>query len=133
MRILGVDQGTKRIGLAISDETGTVATPVGYVGSVAELVQVATDRGAGQIVVGVPRRLDGTHSEQTARALSFIATLQEATALPVMKWDERLTTAQVERVLVEGNVRRADRKEKRDQLAATVLLQSYLDAHNSQG
>jgi len=130
MRILAVDHGQKRIGLAVSDETGTVAQPVGYVtGGVADVARVAAERGAEKIVVGVPRRLDGTASEQTERALAFITALQQATAVPVVRWDERLTTAQVERVLVQGNVRRADRKEKRDQLAATVLLQSYLDAH----
>ena len=131
MRILGVDQGSKRIGLAISDETGTVATPVGYVSSLAELLRVAAERGAQQIVVGVPRRLDGTASGQTDRTLAFIATLEKTTTLPVARWDERLTTAQAERVLIEGNVRRADRREKRDQLAAQLLLQSYLDAQNA--
>jgi putative Holliday junction resolvase len=130
MRILAVDHGKKRIGLAISDETGTVATPVGYVTSVSELVRVATERGAGKIVVGLPRKLDGTNSPQTEATLAFIKSLEQATVLPVVKWDERLTTAQAERVLVEGDVRRADRKEKRDQLAATILLQSYLDAQS---
>jgi len=130
MRILGVDFGSKRIGLALSDETGTVAQPVGYVaGGVNEVLRVASERGAGKIVVGLPRRLDGSSSEQTEQTRKFIAALQQATALPVESWDERLTTAQAERVLLEGNVRRADRKEKRDQLAATILLQSYLDAH----
>ena len=131
MRILAVDHGQKRIGLAISDETGSVATPVGYATSVAEVVRTATERGAGKIVVGLPRRLDGTNSPQTEATLSFIQTLAAATVLPVVKWDERLTTAQAERVLIEGDVRRADRKEKRDQLAATILLQSYLDAHQT--
>jgi putative Holliday junction resolvase len=131
MRILGVDFGNKRIGLAISDETGTVALPVGYVtGGVNEVVRAATERGAGKIVVGVPRRLDGTSSEQTEHTRKFISALKQATALPVEDWDERLTTAQAERVLLEGDVRRAQRKEKRDQLAATILLQSYLDATN---
>jgi putative Holliday junction resolvase len=130
MRILGVDFGTKRIGLAISDETGTVAQPVGYVtGGVAEVLRVATERGAGKIVVGLPRRLDGTASEQTDRTREFTDALKRATTLPVDGWDERLTTAQAERVLLEGDVRRAERKQKRDQLAATILLQSYLDAH----
>lgn len=132
MRILGVDFGSKRTGLAISDETGTVAQPVGYVtGGVNEVARVATERSAGKIVVGLPRRLDGTNSEQTERAQKFIAALKEATVLPVESWDERLTTAQAERVLLEGNVRRAKRKEKRDQLAATILLQSYLDAQGT--
>jgi len=129
MRILGVDFGNKRTGLAISDETATVAQPIGYVtGRVQEVLRVATERGAGKIVVGLPRRLDGTDSEQTERSRRFIAALQAATTLPVESWDERLTSAQAERVLLEGNVRRAQRKEKRDQLAATILLQSYLDA-----
>jgi putative Holliday junction resolvase len=131
MRVLGVDFGTKRIGLAVSDETGTVAQPVGYVtGGVNEVLRVATERGAGKIVVGMPRRLDGTASAQTDSTEKFIRALKKATTLPVEGWDERLTTAQAERVLLEGDVRRAERKEKRDQLAATILLQSYLDATN---
>ena len=130
MRTLAIDFGSKRIGLAISDETGTVAQPLGYVtGGVSEVMRVATERGAGRLVVGIPRRLDGTASDQTKRTLDFVAALKRATALPVAEWDERLTTAQAERVLLEGDVRRAKRKQKRDQLAATILLQSYLDAH----
>lgn len=128
MRVLAVDQGEKRIGLAISDETGTIAQSIGYVTSIAELLKVATERGAAKILVGFPRRLDGTATPQTERVESFIATLRGATTLPVIKWDERLTTAQATRVLLEGNVRRKDRKEKVDQLAAQLLLQSYLDA-----
>ena len=136
MRILGVDFGSKRVGLAISDETGIVALAIGYVdgGGVntvsREVVRVATERGAGTIVVGVPVRLDGTSSLQTERTLQFIAALEAATASPVKHWDERLTPAQAERVLLEGNVRRKDRKQKIDQLAAQLMLQSYLDAQN---
>lgn len=130
MRTLAVDQGEKRIGLAISDETGTVAQSIGYVTSIAELLKVATERGAGKILVGLPRRLDGTSSPQTERVEAFILTLQSATSLPVIKWDERLTTAQATRVLLEGNVRRKDRKQKVDQLAAQLMLQSYLDSQN---
>jgi putative holliday junction resolvase len=132
MRILGVDFGNKRTGLAISDETGTVAQPVGYVaGGANDVARAATERGAGKIVVGLPRRLDGTFSEQTETTQKFIVALKRVTTIPVESWDERLTTAQAERVLLEGNVRRAKRKEKRDQLAATILLQSYLDAQAS--
>lgn len=132
MRILGVDFGNKRTGLAISDETGTVAQPVGYVtGGANDVARAATERGAGKIVVGLPRRLDGTSSEQTETTQKFIIALKRVSAIPVESWDERLTTAQAERVLLEGNVRRAKRKEKRDQLAATILLQSYLDAQAS--
>jgi len=130
MRILGVDHGTKRIGLAVSDETGIVAQSIGYVANLAGVLEVAAERGAGKFVVGVPRRLDGTASEQTDRTMAFIAKLTAATKLPVVGWDERLTTAQATRVLIEGNVRRKDRKEKIDQLAAQLMLQSYLDAQS---
>ena len=136
MRILGVDFGSRRIGLAISDETGTIALAIGHldgggVNTVSrEVVRVATERGAGTIVVGLPVRLDGTASLQTERTLKFIAALETATTIPVKRWDERLTTAQAERVLLEGNVRREQRREKRDQLAAQILLQCYLDAQN---
>ena len=133
MRILGVDHGLQRIGLAISDETGTVAQSIGYVrANISEVVRVATERNAGKFVVGLPKRLDGTASEQTEHTLAFIAALERATTLPVLRWDEWLTTAQATRVLIEGNVRRKDRKEKVDQLAAQLMLQCYLDAHAEQ-
>ncbi len=129
MRILGVDFGTKRIGLAVSDETGTVAQAVGYVtGGAAEVARVAAEKGAARIVVGVPVRLNNTASPQTERTLAFVSELGAATSVPVVRWDERLTTAQAERVLIEGNVRGKDRREKIDQLAAQLMLQSYLDA-----
>ena len=95
-----------------------------------EVVRMAAERHAETIVVGLPVRLDGTSSHQTERTLKFIAALEAATTIPVKRWDERLTTAQAERVLLEGNVRRKDRKQKIDQLAAQLMLQSYLDATN---
>ncbi len=131
MRVLGVDFGSKRIGLAISDETGTVAQPVGYVtGGVKEVVRVATERGAGRIVVGVPRRLDGSSSPQTEKTFQFIAALEQAIQKPVVRWDERLTTVQAERTLIESDLSRRERKEKIDTVAAQLMLQSYLDAAN---
>jgi putative Holliday junction resolvase len=136
MRILGVDFGLKRVGLAISDETGTVAVPIDYIeGSSDEgvsraVVEVATGRGASKVVVGVPLRMNGQTSQQTERTLRFITALGRATTLPVERWDERLTTAQAERALLEGNVRRKERKQKIDSMAAQIMLQSYLDAHN---
>jgi putative Holliday junction resolvase len=136
MRILGVDFGNKRVGLALSDETGTVASPLTYIdgGGVAavsrEIVRVCTERKVGKIVVGVPVRLDGTRSEQTEHTLAFIEELERTTVIPVAKWDERLTSVQANRALLEGNVRRSERKEKIDKLAAQIMLQSYLDATN---
>jgi putative holliday junction resolvase len=136
MRVLGVDFGHKRIGLALSDETGTIASPLTYIdgGGIAavsrEIVKLCSERQAGKIVVGVPLRLDGTRSEQTERTLAFIAELQGTATIPVVKWDERLTSVQANRALLEGNMRRSDRKEKIDSLAAQLMLQSYLDATN---
>jgi putative pre-16S rRNA nuclease len=136
MRILGVDYGQKRVGLAISDETGIIAQSVDYVegGSdkkvIEEVLRVAKERAVGKIIVGVPVRMNGTPSPQTGRTLQFVTTLKQATPLPVEPWDERLTSVQAERVLIEGNVRRKDRKEKIDKLAAQLMLQSYLDAIN---
>ncbi len=75
-------------------------------------------------------RLDGKPSEQTERTLAFIAGLRRATTIPVVPWDERLTSVQAERALLEGNVRRSERKLKIDKLAAQIMLQSYLDATN---
>ena len=114
MRFLGVDFGHKRIGLALSDESGTVASPLTYIdgGGMAatsrEIARISAERKVGKIVVGVPLRLDGTRSEQTEHTLAFIVELQSATTIPVAKWDE----------------------EKIDKLAAQIMLQSYLDATN---
>jgi putative Holliday junction resolvase len=136
MRFLGVDFGHKRIGLALSDESGTVASPLTYIdgGGMAatsrEIARISAERKVGKIVVGLPLRLDGTRSEQTEHTLAFIVELQSATTIPVTKWDERLTSVQANRALLEGNVRRSERKEKIDKLAAQIMLQSYLDATN---
>ena len=136
MRILGIDYGSKRIGLAVSDETGMLAQGLDYLpgGSVesvcCEIIKLAAERRVGAIVVGVPVRLSGQPSEQTERTLKFIAALERATNVPVHRWDERLTTVQAERALLEADLRRKDRKEKRDRLAAQLMLQSYLDAKN---
>ena len=138
MRVLGIDYGQTRVGLALSDETGTIAQSLSYCDGGADrkvvqaVLQTATERGAGKIVVGVPVRMNGSPSPQTERTLQFVAALQAATTLPVHRWDERLTTVQAQRVLIEGNVRRKDRREKIDQLAAQIMLQSYLDATNPQ-
>src|SRR6266478_5273396 len=136
MRVLGVDFGHKRIGLALSDETGTIASPLQYIdgGGMAaasrEISRISAEHEVGKIVVGLPLRLDGTRSEQTEHTLAFILELQNATTIPVAKWDERLTSVQANRALLEGNVRRSDRKEKIDKVAAQIMLQSYLDATN---
>ena len=139
MRILGIDYGNKRVGLALSDETAMLASPLGYLPGGADeqvcqtVLELVQRRQAGAIVVGLPLQLDGRSSPQTERTRRFIAALQRVSPVPVERWDERLTTAQAERVLIEGGVRRRDRREKIDQLAAQLMLQSYLDAKSNAG
>jgi putative Holliday junction resolvase len=133
---LAIDFGNKRIGLAISDESATVALGLeNLAGGPIEktcqaIIKLATERAVGEIVVGVPLRLSGEASEQTEHTLKFIAALEQVTAIPVRRWDERLTSVQAERAMLEGDLRRRDRKANRDRLAAQILLQSYLDAQN---
>jgi putative Holliday junction resolvase len=133
-RLLGVDLGEKRVGLAVSDPTGVLATPlrVLHVRSPADaLRQVAAacaEVGAEGIVLGLPRNMDGTEGPKAREARAFAAGLGEATAHPVFLYDERLTTSLVERTLLDADVSRRRRREVRDKLAAQVILQSYLDA-----
>ncbi len=137
MRILGVDYGRKRVGLAISDETGSISFPLEYIKGgqdravCEEIERIARQREATQIVVGVPLGMDGLSTEQTERTLAFVAALRQVTSLHVDRWDERLTSVQAERVLIEGDVRRKHRKGKIDKIAAQIMLQSYLDAANT--
>ena len=134
-RIAGIDPGEVRIGVAISDETQSIAFPretVSARGSTAEAVSrveeaLGGDRVA-RIVVGLPLRLDGTEGEAARRARAFGDALGEALGLEVVYWDERLTTAAAERSLDEMRRRGARRREVVDQSAATILLQAYLDA-----
>ena len=133
MRILGIDHGTKRIGLALSDELGITAQPLPFVDSdkPQRIGEIVRDRQVTKIVVGMPRNMDGSYGPAATAAREFIETLKPIVAVPIETWDERLTTSQAQRVLVEGNVSRAKRKEKVDSMAAQLLLQSYLDAHGS--
>jgi putative Holliday junction resolvase len=133
MRILGIDHGTKRIGIAISDELGMIAQPLEFIpaeplnNSLARLKKIIDDRGVELLLVGMPRNMDGTYGPAAAKVNEFIATLKTVITTPVKLWDERLTSAQANRVLIQANVRRDKRKEKVDMTAAAILLQSYLD------
>lgn len=133
-RILGVDYGTRRVGLAISDPLGMLATPlcIESVRSVEEAVaavcRIARERAVDRVVVGIPLNMDGTSGPMAQEAAQFIELLKPASGLPVEGWDERLSTSMVERVLLEADLSRGRRKEVRDKLAAQVILQGYLDA-----
>ena len=131
---LGVDVGTVRVGLAGSDETGTIATPLRTVPRRPaaqlwrELDQVVGDRLPERIVVGLPRRLDGSEGASAGDARGLADQLQRRTGLPVEMWDERFTTAAAERSMIAQGQRRAERRESVDAVAATLLLQSWLDS-----
>lgn len=130
-RVLGVDPGTVRVGLAVSDPDRVVATPAGVVeggkGAARRIAEVAAERGISTAIVGLPRALSGRETESTAQARSLAAAL-EREGLDVLLWDERLTTVSADRALGSLGRRGAKAKAVRDQAAATVLLQSWLDA-----
>lgn len=129
---MALDVGGKRIGVAVSDETGTIATPVGYVhrgpGDVEALRRHVDRFGATRLVAGLPTGLSGREGPQAADVRRFADATAVALGLPLDYWDERLTTAIAERALIESGTRRAKRKERIDAVAAAVILQGYLDA-----
>jgi putative pre-16S rRNA nuclease len=138
-RVLALDVGGKRTGLAISDASGTLARPLGVIASPNPLGDVLTrieglereDDGLAAIVVGRPVRLDGTPNDQTARVEALVATLRARTPIPVVLQDERLTSVEAESRLAvkERDWRR--RKQKLDAAAAAVILQDFLDSRHS--
>lgn len=133
-RILALDHGTKRIGVAISDETRMIAQPLEFIpaeppeGVFERLRAILSEKPAELILIGMPRNMDGSYGPAAEKVRAFVEQLKAVVDLPVRTWDERLTSAQANRVLVQGNVRRDQRKEKVDAVAAAILLQSYLDA-----
>lgn len=133
-RILGIDLGTRRIGVALSDPTGTVASPLVTLlhrslrEDVDRIAALCTAHAVGAVVVGWPRNMDGASGPAARRAEEFARTLRHAVAVPVDLWDERLSTIAAERSLVEANVNRKRRRLVRDRVAATLILQASLDA-----
>ena len=134
MRVLGLDIGTKRIGLAISDELGVIARGLLTVERkegediFERLKEVGCKEEVGEIVVGLPLNMDGSAGPKAKEATAFAETLKEKLKLPVKMWDERLTTVEAERLMIEGDTSRYKRKRKIDKLAAQLILQSYLNS-----
>lgn len=134
-RILGIDYGTRRVGVAISDPLGMLATPLSVetVRSMQEAItvvcRIARERQVVKIVVGMPINMDGTSGAMAQEAAKFVELLGTASGLKIEITDERLSTSLVERVLLDADLSRERRKEVRDKLAAQVILQGYLDAH----
>ena len=135
MKILAVDHGEKRIGLAISDPTGAIANPLTVVQHVskaldaARVAAIAAEHGAGLVVVGQSFNEDGQPNLAGRRAARFAEVLREQTNLPVELWDESFSTQEARATRIRMGVSRKRRSGHLDEIAATVILQSYLDAH----
>lgn len=134
MRILGIDYGRKRLGLALSDEGAVLASPYpvysrGYSKKrdLDHLVSLAREHHVKRIVVGLPLNMNGTAGDMVEEVHRFAAEVEQRTGCPVDLFDERLTTSEAERVLVQADVSRKKRKQIRDSLAAVLILQGYLD------
>jgi len=134
MRYLALDHGTKRVGVAVSDELKMIAQPLEYISTepfdafLVRLKQLLMEKEVERVFVGMPRNMDGTYGPAAQKVQEFVAALKSEISVPIQTLDERLTSAQANRVLLQGNVRRADRKQKVDAMAAAILLQGYLDA-----
>ena len=139
MKILAVDLGLKRTGLAVSDALNMLASPAGTLNIsdfsrlADEIVQFSADKQISKILLGLPRNMDGTEGESALRARAFAESLREKTGLSVVLWDERLTTKSAAHALNQTNVRGQKRKNVIDAVAAVIMLQEYLDAQRSGG
>ena len=134
MRILGLDFGTKRIGVAMSDELLLTAQGLDTIqrkepkSDLALIKGIVNSNGVSEVVVGLPLNMNGTYSEKTREAVLFVGELEKAISVPVKTWDERLTSMQADRAMLEGDMSRAKRRKLSDKLAAQIILQSYLDS-----
>ena len=137
MRILGLDYGSKTVGVAVSDPLGLTAQSVETIWrkqenklrqTLARIEELAAEYQAEKIVLGLPKNMNNTIGERAEKTLEFREMLERRTGLPVVLWDERLTTVEAERTLMEASVRRENRKQYLDQLAAVFILQGYLDS-----
>jgi putative Holliday junction resolvase len=136
MRIIGLDVGESRIGVAISDPDGTTAFPLTVIrrdsdaAAVRAILEIIDEQEAGAIVYGYPGNLDGSSGPQAAITEEFVDLIRAATETALFPQDERLTSAQAEKVLLAQGVKRAKRREIIDKVAAAIILQAYLDGDN---
>ncbi len=132
-RYLGIDFGTRRIGVAVSDELGLTAQPLPTFepSTDEEALSVIRGRidqyGVLEVVVGLPKNMNGTLGPAAEQALAFAKRLEESASVKVTMWDERLTSREAERLLIEADLSRAKRKGRVDRMAATLILQGFLD------
>lgn len=132
-RLLGIDLGTKTIGIAVSDVTCIIASPLKtlvrtkFSSDVKILMNICLEQQITGFILGLPKNMDGTEGRRAQSSKAFAQNLNKISELPILLWDERLSTAQAERMLVAADQSRKRRKEVIDKLAATIILQSALD------
>lgn len=140
MRIMGLDYGSKTVGVAVSDPLGLTAQGVETIWrksenklrqTLARIEELVKEYQVEKIVLGLPKNMNNTIGDRAVKSLEFKETLERRTGLAVIMQDERLTTVEAERVLIEEGVRREHRKERIDELAAVFILQGYLNAQAS--
>ena len=137
MRIMGLDYGSKTVGVAVSDPLGLTAQGIEIVRrksenklrqTLARIEEIAKEYGVEKIVLGFPKHMNNDIGERAEKSLEFKEMLERRTGLPVVMWDERLTTVEADRTMMETGIRRENRKEYVDMIAAVFILQGYLDS-----
>ena len=141
MRILGLDYGSRTVGVAVSDPLGLTAHGVETIWrdkenhlrrTLVRIEEIIEEYSVTEIVLGYPKNMNNSVGERALKSLEFRQMLERRTGLPVVMWDERLSTAEAERTLMEAQVRRENRKQYLDQMAAVLILQGYLDRRQSE-
>ena len=141
MRVLGLDYGSKTVGVAVSDPLGLTAQGVETVWrkqenklrrTLARIEEIISEYQVTEIVLGYPKNMNNTVGERAEKSLEFKEMLERRTGLPVVMWDERLTTVEADRTMIETGIRRENRKEYVDMIAAVFILQGYLDYLSNQ-
>ena len=136
MRIMGLDFGSKTVGVAVSDPLGITAQPIEIVRrksenklrqTLARIEELIREYQVTQLVLGLPKNMNNTLGERAEKSLEFKEMLERRTGLPVVMWDERLTTVSADKAMIEAGIRRENRKEYTDKIAAALILQGYLD------
>lgn len=133
-RIIALDVGNKRIGVAISDELGMFAHPLftihrkGLTRDIEEIVNIVTNNNIGDIVVGLPKNMDGTLGFQGEKTMGFVEALQKSLSNKIIYWDERLTTKTARNIMLENNIKQENKKNIIDTIAAVVILDNYLNS-----
>ena len=134
MRVLAIDHGTVRMGIAMSDELKIIAQPLEFIpaepfsGFLNRLRELLLEYEVELILLGMPRNMDGSYGEASLKVREFEVVLKNGFTMPVKTWDERLTSVQANRVLSQAGVRKQKKRKNVDAIAAAILLQSYLDS-----